>query len=866
VDNNSLATFANGVMDVSSTLDYQITQGELLQARVQLPAGQRLLRVDGESIRTWQLEARTNTGPAAGDILAMELLKGVSANYKLSIETEKILDTFPANVTLEIPRALDVKRETSLIAVRGSEELSLSVDHATELQRVDSSEFPNRGAGQNLFSVWRVLNPGFSLAIKAETIQPQIEAVVRDNFRVSIEQAALSAAIDYNIKRAGVFGLQVALPAGYTLTAVQGDNILQWQPRDNGSNQILEVSFKDRKMGAYALRLELLRLHKELPPTLAVPGVQPLQVEKLSGFISVASEPGVAAKTANFDGLTEIPAANLGVGASTAAGVLAYKFLSAEPGLLPDWKLELSLGKIDSWVRAEIAQVVAISDNLLNGSAIVRYDIQNAPVKEFRFKVPAAYTNVEFNCPNIRRRDQTNDEWSVELQNAVHGLFQVAVTWEKPVDLKTNALDLPGIQALGVERESGFVAVRGKADLQITEKSAGAELVKIDAGELPDWMGGAEGAVLAWRYVRPGYKLSVEARRFTDAAVLQALADQVHLTTVVADDGQVMTVLALSVRNNGLQHLEIELPPGSKVWSAFVGGEAVRPAISQGKLLLPLEATATDADAPVAVELTYIGSEKFPKEHGEVNLASPQFGVPLKNARWDLFLPPDYDYQKFGGSMTHEAQAAPTVQSYSLSEYNAQEAEKKQTKESNAKDFISNVRKKLASSDVNGINRISSFDNYGAADAESRAQLEGLKRDIENIQGNNLSQQGRVFNNGGNFQMPANNAGNSQVLANNANDTIARDQWNRLAQAQELAVARVRPLRVNLPTRGLHQAFTQVLQTEIAKPLTIQFTAANTQSGGLFRRFLGGALAFLVLWGVVKTLLTRPERAAQTGI
>jgi hypothetical protein len=854
VDNNSLATFVNGVMDMRSTLDYQITQGELRQARVQLPAGQRLLRVDGESIRTWQLEAQKDRSPASGDVLAVDLLKGISPNYRLSVETEKILDTFPATCALEIPHALGVKRETGLVAVRGNEELSLSVDHATELQRADAAEFKTPDGAKNLFSVWRFLTPAFSLAIKAETVQPQIEAVVHNNVRISTEECGLFAQVDYNIKRAGVFVLQLALPAGYTLSSVQGDDILQWQSRDKGSNRVLEVSFKNRKFGAYSLHLELLRLHKELPPTLAIPGVQPLSVEKLSGFISVASESGVSVKTANFDGLTEIPAANLGVGASTAAGVLAYKFLNQEPGPLPNWKLELSLEKIDSWVRAEIAQVISISDNLLNGSAIIRYDIQNAPVREFLFKIPAAYTNIEFNCPNIRRRDHTNDGWSVELQNAVHGQFVLTVTWEEPVDLKTNTLDLPGVRALGVERESGFVVVRGKADLQITEKTTGAELTKIDAAELPAWIGSSDGPVLAWRYVHPGYELTVEAKRFADAAVLQALADQVRLTSVVAQDGQAMTVMTLAVRNNGLQHLEVELPPGSTVWSAFVGGEAVRPALSKGKLLLPLETGATDAGAPVPIEVTYIGSEKFPKGRGEVNLISPRLGVPLNNVRWDLYLPPDYDYSQFAGSMTHEAQSAPIVQSYSLSEYRAQEAEKTETKQTAAKDFISNVRRKLASGDVSGINRFSSYDNYAVADADSRSQLDALKKDIDSIQAGNLRQQQRVFSNSNNSQAPASNDG----------ELIAQAQWTRLAQAQELAVARVRPLHVNLPVSGLHQGFTQVLQTGIEKPLTIQFTAANNQADSRGRQFLGGVLALLALWAVVKTFLIRSSRKPQS--
>ena len=863
VENNSLADFSSGVMDVNCSLDYQISQGELRQARVRLPDGQRLLRVKGEFIRTWQLQ-EPEAGAGGGQILTVDLLKGVAPAYKLSIETEKILDPFPVTAAVAVPHALEVKRETGLVAARMGDELSLSVERAADLQRVDASEFPGGatlGATVKLFSVWRFLNPAFDLALKAETLQPQIEAVVRNNVKISPTQVGLSASIDYTIKRAGVFALQIALPAGYTLDSVQGGNILQWQPRDAtpGAGQVLDVAFKNRLLGAYSLRLELARPHSDLPSSVPVPGVHPLDAQKLSGFISVAAEPGVAAKTADFDGLTEIAGANLASGANTAAGVLAYKFLSAQPGPLPDWKLNVACEKIEPWVRAEIAQIISISDTLLNGSAIVRYEIQNAPVKTFRFKIPAAFTNIEFNCPNLRRRDHNaaNDEWSVELQNTVYGQFQFSITWEKPVDLKTNALDLPGIQALGVERESGFIVVRGKPSLQVAEKSGSGELMRADAGELPEWLGPVEGQALAWRYVRPGYNLSVRAVRLADAPVLQALAERMLLTTVVADDGQSMTEMQLSVRNNGLQHLEVTLPPGSNtVWSAFVGGEAVRPAVSNGKLLLPLTAADTAADTPVSVELTFIGKEKFPGGSGQVNLISPQLNVPLNNAHWDLYLPPDYDYQKFAGSMTHQEEAAAVLQNYSLGEYHAQEMQKRAAKQAAAASFISNARQVLASGKVKGINNFedNQFNSSsGGLDLETRNALEDVKQNVDRLQANNLLQQNRVYNNG--------NVVFAQQSAKSEEAAVALQQWSKLAQSQQVAVARVRPLRVNLPTRGLHHGFTQVLQTQVDKPLSIQFTAANIRSGGLLRDMFDGLLLLILLWAVVKFLLAlRPAQ------
>jgi hypothetical protein len=141
---------------------------------------------------------------------------------------------------------------------------------------------------------------------------------------------------------------------------------------------------------------------------------------------------------------------------------------------------------------------------------------------------------------------------------------------------------------------------------------------KIDVGEWPAWTGRApESAVLAYRYVRPGYRLLVEARRYAEAEVLQALVDNARFTTVVSDDGQTMTEASLSVRNNGRQHLEIELPKGATVWSAFVAGEPVRPSQREGRLLLPLERTSA-SDAPITVELTYVGEDMFPRRSGTV--------------------------------------------------------------------------------------------------------------------------------------------------------------------------------------------------------------------------------------------------------
>src|SRR5206468_7042342 len=70
-----------------------------------------------------------------GGLLVVELLKGVSPGYRLTIETEKTIDILPDNFAVETPQAMDVKRETGFVALSGTDELGLTVETAQGLQK-----------------------------------------------------------------------------------------------------------------------------------------------------------------------------------------------------------------------------------------------------------------------------------------------------------------------------------------------------------------------------------------------------------------------------------------------------------------------------------------------------------------------------------------------------------------------------------------------------------------------------------------------------------------------------------------------------------------------------------------------------------
>jgi type II secretory pathway pseudopilin PulG len=856
--NAALATFGGGVMNLRATLDYQITQGELRQARVQLPAGQKLLRVEGADIRTWEIK-----DVAGAQILVVDLMKGIPLGWQLTVETEKSFDALPASTDVELPHALDVKREDGLVALRGTEELGLSVESAIGLERVDAAEF-TRTSSENsgeLASVFRFASTNFSLRVRAEAVQPQIEAVMWNQFRVSAEQVALSATINYTIKRAGVFSLNLRLPEGYRVERVVGENIQQQDERNDASGRVLEVTLKDRTSGAYTLSVELTRSFKELPQSLVIAGVHPLDTAKLTGFIAVSAEPGVAVKTEAFDGLTEIPPTALDNDklVVSSGNLLAYKFISSEPKALPEWNLTVATETVAAWVSAETVNTFTLAETLVSGRALLRYDIANAPVKEIRVAVPAEFRNVEINGLNIRSREQDGNVWRVELQSPVSGDYTLTVTWDEPRSAKTNSLELVGVDAENVERETGYFVVSAKPPLQVSETGA-PDLQPVDAADLPDWTNVADSsATLAYRYAKPGARLALDVRRFEDAAVLEALVESANFTSVVADDGQMMTEMALSVRNNGRQFLEVELPADAQVWSAFVAGQPVRPSVRDGKLLLPIQ--SSDA-AAMTVELTYVGTNYFPQARGEVGFASPKFDVPLQNAHWEIYLPPDYNYvdlQK--GTMTRELApvAEPLSSSFSILDYSRMEQVNLASAKSAVSRDVSEARQQLAGGNVR--EATADFSRAKAkfyADKDEDAEVKKLGDDLKTAQASNLinAQNEFFFRNAGQLSADASASGQTPLNYNLAisDSATAGEQWTKLQQAQEIVTAKIQPLRVNLPARGQRFEFAQVLQTEGGKPMTFVLAAENAKMVHWPSRLGAGLAAFLMLWVMVSVL------------
>jgi hypothetical protein len=240
----------------------------------------------------------------------------------------------------------------------------------------------------------------------------------------------------------------------------------------------------------------------------------------------------------------------------------------------------------------------------------------------------------------------------------------------------------------------------------------------------------------------------------------------------------------------------------------------------------------------------------------------------MKDARWDLYLPPDYDYGRFRGSMTYEPEAVerPSAYAFSFEDYAQVEGKRLLARKAQITRGIRKAQQELAQQKLKDASVVYEQVQMGEVDrdADSLQAVDDIRNRLRQAQARNVITAQREFaaaaSRAEGMAQPA-----AQVAAPEAQeapgkgewDESAALQWDRVQQAQELGVARVRPLHVYLPTRGLHYGFSQALQTEPGRPLTVRLRAVSTRGIGLLQGVAMAAVGLIVLWVAAGMALRR---------
>ena len=206
-----------------------------------------------------------------------------------------------------------------------------------------------------------------------------------------------------------------------------------------------------------------------------------------------------------------------------------------------------------------------------------------------------------------------------------------------------------------VQRETGEVAIEGLGTLEIASSEMPG-LRRMDVREAdPALLSlGRQSLLAAFRYQRTmatAPVMTLDVKRFQDAAVLAAVAERAVATTLVTSEGRALTEVTLWIRNRAQPFLRVELPPDSSMLSVQVAGGPAKPVDGKDGTRVPLLRQGFRPTGAYAVSFVYLHAGTPFAKKGDMQMTLPKMDLPVGIVEWELFVPDRYRADRFAGSM-----------------------------------------------------------------------------------------------------------------------------------------------------------------------------------------------------------------------
>lgn len=310
--------------------------------------------------------------------------------------------------------------------------------------------------------------------------------------------------------------------------------------------------------------------------------------------------------------------------------------------------------KAPSKLYAESGTLVAVAEGMLLCQQVVNYNILHTPVRELSLTVPKGVSVLAVFGNGVQDwRVEKDGKMMVVLKQEIIGSYSLRISYEQAAQAEAN---LPVIQAIGVERERGFVGVVALSNAEI----AAGEVVgasQIDVRQLPADIVAMtnQPVLLGFRYLGGNFTIPLTVKRHEEVGVLLTIVDAGAFTAMQLPDGRRMTKVTYSVRNNRNQFLRLKMPAGCETWSVSVAGNTASPAKDDdGNVLIPLvRSTRTSAELEAfPVEIVYVETPKAAApERGTLHVGLPSCNVPALHVMYSLYAPEEGKYTiGWGGS------------------------------------------------------------------------------------------------------------------------------------------------------------------------------------------------------------------------
>ncbi len=326
------------------------------------------------------------------------------------------------------------------------------------------------------------------------------------------------------------------------------------------------------------------------------------------------------------------------------------------------------LPKVDEPPRifAESGILFSVGEGYLRNETTVKASITRGPTDRLELVFPKDTTilsvnAVDFHDPSINRfQDFSQETIGTETRvicrfpSKLKGAVLVTVVGETKMADTSQVVDLPIHRVSGSDRDQGFIGIEARTSVELRrakeEKAPEAPgdwtVSNVDVSELPtDLSSRAVRAILlSYKYLAPPRiePLKVQVERHEDLQGLTSVVDLVEAQTVFSTDEKSETSIEMFVRNNGKQHVEVELPTGSRLISTLLDDKPI-PASAKGSstFLIPLAHPSSGgvSSTQARVKVQYGSPVKRIGAVGRLDYVMAKLDIPTIRLNWSIGAP-----------------------------------------------------------------------------------------------------------------------------------------------------------------------------------------------------------------------------------
>lgn len=649
------AELGERILRLNTACAYRIERQETDTFRVKLPADMRLLSVKGENIREWTTE---------DGVLTVRLHSAAKDSYALALRFERILEKTPEDLSVPFPSTMGTLREDGYVTLTNEPALRVRIDRSAGLSQIDPRELPQAMRAAQLLAGFRYLAHPLTLNLKIERVQPQIRSQATMVASLGQDEDVLTGWVDYQIAKVGIFIVKLKFPSRWEPASV-GDQatVEDFQVATEGAYKVLTVNLKNQALGEFRLPFRLTASGSGTPGTVTVEPVQVLETQQDRGTFGVSAPKAFKLTTLERD--------------KTASGNVQLLHASGLLGQLPQdhdiplaytytqtpASVKIQLERRKTEIRVTGFHVVTVADSGLKIAHELKYFIEFAATDRVTFSLPAELDDVfHVKCANLKEKKRLKEAdgrsiWELTLQDKLLGPLSVLISHEK--DLKkveadqTHDVALPVVRAEEVESQQGYVTICKDGSLEI-EPQAPKNLEPIESVQLPGEL--RQGNLyLSYRFFQPDYALTLKLKRHAPVELAKTVVDLLRLSAVVSLERKMSVRAVFFIETRGEQFLELTLPPNAQIRALAVNQTPVTPKVRRDGVTL-IELAAGGVGKPFPVDLVY--SQPL-TENGEMgalgalSLEGPRLPatVPVNKTEVDLFVPKNYSYWSFGGTL-----------------------------------------------------------------------------------------------------------------------------------------------------------------------------------------------------------------------